>query len=240
MATFFTAETHFGHAKIIRFCKRPFTSRDEMDEALIAAWNGVVSPEDDVWHLGDLAMHTHPRRLREIFDRLNGRKHLITGNHDNGGTMSLPWSSKPIPYAEIELDGQKFVQFHYVMRVWRGLHRGTLHLYGHKGLRQGPLHPGKPSSSPTIYSIDPQVDATSPARSRAPARAGSLDPRLCIGVQFRPGKNTADQWDSALIGAQCGRRSTLSMVTAAKRRTCFAWLRFRRHGCGPAHLARLW
>ena len=33
---YFTADTHFDHANIIRFCNRPFTSVDEMNEALIA------------------------------------------------------------------------------------------------------------------------------------------------------------------------------------------------------------
>jgi hypothetical protein len=32
---YFTADTHFCHADIIRFCKRPFADVDEMNETLV-------------------------------------------------------------------------------------------------------------------------------------------------------------------------------------------------------------
>jgi calcineurin-like phosphoesterase family protein len=58
----FTANQHFGHAGIIGLCKRRSRSGDEMDEAMIANWNAVVRPDDDVWHLGlAYALHSPPR-----------------------------------------------------------------------------------------------------------------------------------------------------------------------------------
>ena len=47
---FFTSDTHFHHANIIRFCNRPFRDVEEMDEILIRNWNEVVGPEDTVFH----------------------------------------------------------------------------------------------------------------------------------------------------------------------------------------------
>jgi calcineurin-like phosphoesterase family protein len=52
---FFTSDTHFGHANIIKYCGRPFASVEEMNRELIARWNAVVGPRDTVYHLGDRA-----------------------------------------------------------------------------------------------------------------------------------------------------------------------------------------
>ena len=34
---YFTADTHFGHANIVRMCERPYPDVDTMNEAMIAA-----------------------------------------------------------------------------------------------------------------------------------------------------------------------------------------------------------
>jgi calcineurin-like phosphoesterase family protein len=77
----FTSDTHFGHANIISFCDRPFADFEEMDEALIANWNSVVGDDDVVYHMGDVAMGKWDR-WEGIFNRLNGYKILVVGNHD--------------------------------------------------------------------------------------------------------------------------------------------------------------
>lgn len=78
---YFTSDTHFGHANIIKFCERPFKDFAHMDEALIANWNETVTPDDHIYHLGDLAMGSF-ERWDGILSRLNGHKHLVIGNHD--------------------------------------------------------------------------------------------------------------------------------------------------------------
>ena len=72
-------------AGIIALGKRPFPDRDSraMDEGLIGLWNARVRPDDDVWHLGDFAFGAKGARLRAIFERLNGNKRLVRGNHDS-------------------------------------------------------------------------------------------------------------------------------------------------------------
>ena len=54
--TFFTSDTHFGHANIINLCNRPFKDVNHMNDMLVENWNSVVSDDDTVFHLGDFAL----------------------------------------------------------------------------------------------------------------------------------------------------------------------------------------
>jgi len=135
MATFFTADTHFGHANILKYCSRPFKSVEAMDEALIKNWNRRVGPDDTVWHLGDFTMAGGVERVRKYKDRLNGRIHLVWGNHDKRSSeVSALFESThdltKIHFSEAGVVGQA-VLCHYAMRVWGASHRGVWHLYGH-------------------------------------------------------------------------------------------------------------
>lgn len=77
----FTSDTHFGHANIIKFCNRPFDDVDQMNEAIIDNWNHVVGPDDIVFHLGDVALGPW-EKWDSLLTRLNGYKILVVGNHD--------------------------------------------------------------------------------------------------------------------------------------------------------------
>lgn len=83
MKTFVISDTHFNHNNIIRYCNRPFLFVDEMDETLIRNWNSVVSENDLVYHLGDIGFYKSDFLFDVTLSRLNGRKKLILGNHDN-------------------------------------------------------------------------------------------------------------------------------------------------------------
>jgi calcineurin-like phosphoesterase family protein len=49
----FTSDFHFGHANIIRYCDRPFSSVAEMDEAILDRLNSCVKTMDHLYFLGD-------------------------------------------------------------------------------------------------------------------------------------------------------------------------------------------
>jgi calcineurin-like phosphoesterase family protein len=134
MATWFSADTHFGHARILgphMHCRRGdhFASIQEHDEALIKRWNAVVGEDDEVWHLGDFAYRTSYEHAQAVFRRLNGTKRLVRGNHEKLGTR-LPWESQH-DFVETTVEGRHLVLFHYSMRVWPRQRRGSLHLFGH-------------------------------------------------------------------------------------------------------------
>lgn len=134
--SFFIADTHFGHERAIELCGRPFANAAEMDHAMIACWNSVVRPNDDVYHLGDFSYRSKSGP-DVYFNRLNGVKHLVAGNHDLTTTKLLPWASVTM-LTEISVDSQRVVLCHYPMLEWRGYHRGTIHLFGHvHGTREG-------------------------------------------------------------------------------------------------------
>lgn len=77
----FTSDTHFGHANIIKYCNRPFADPEEMNEAIIDNWNSVVGIGDTVFHLGDVALGKWAE-WDGVLSRLNGYKVLVIGNHD--------------------------------------------------------------------------------------------------------------------------------------------------------------
>lgn len=159
MQTWFTADTHFGHNKIIEYCDRPFTP-EEMTECLIDAWNQTVGHKDTVYHLGDV-MFAKVVEAESILQRLNGKLHLIYGNHDqviqNNDCLHKYFESisdiKEIRVFDPDHPNGKqgIVLCHYAMRVWNHSHHGHWHLYGHSH--------GTLPDDPTSLSLDVGVDA---------------------------------------------------------------------------------
>ena len=129
---FFTSDTHFCHFNILRFCNRPFNNVEEMNEILIEKWNSVVKKGDRVYHLGDFGFRAKDNKeLITIFNRLNGSKYLIIGNHDDETVV------KQMNWVYIkEQDGLRVASDyvwmnHFPMRSWNRSHYGSFHIYGH-------------------------------------------------------------------------------------------------------------
>jgi calcineurin-like phosphoesterase family protein len=139
MALFFTSDHHFGHGGARGLFKRPFGSLAEMDRGMIARWNEVVGADDEVWHLGDLAVRRPATRMAELLEALAGRKHLIIGNNDGPATVGLAAWASVQHYAELEVDGAFLVLCHYPLRSWNRMTRGGLDLHGHSHGRLAPL-----------------------------------------------------------------------------------------------------
>lgn len=122
MNIFFTSDTHFSHANIIKYCNRPWASFQEMDEALVNNWNAIVHPNDIIYHLGDFQF-----KESGIAKRLKGRKCLVLGNHDKSIDHNLFEWVKPY----YELKEHNIVLFHFPIESWNKKHHGSIHLHGH-------------------------------------------------------------------------------------------------------------
>jgi calcineurin-like phosphoesterase family protein len=86
---FVVSDTHFNHGNILKFTGndgeyiRRFDSVTDMNECMISRWNEAVHDGDIVYHLGDVYFK-NAEAAGNILRRLNGRKRLVLGNHDNG------------------------------------------------------------------------------------------------------------------------------------------------------------
>jgi len=130
--TFFTSDTHFGHANIIRLCKRPFENVKEMNEVLIENWNKVVSDDDTVFHLGDFALGGS-NVWKEIIPRLKGYINLIIGNHDRKNLRKgyMSFFDMVVPQLQIEIEDISIYLNHYPFLCYGGSYIGVWQLFGH-------------------------------------------------------------------------------------------------------------
>ncbi len=136
---YFTSDTHFWHKNILKYCPRPYNDSQGMNEGLIENWNNMITDDDEVYHLGDVAMGGDVDAVADIMNRLNGRKYLIRGNHDkimgrhskkHGETPSnyFQWVRN---YHEMEVEDeemdvkQKIILCHYPLQVWNHSHHGS-------------------------------------------------------------------------------------------------------------------
>ena len=140
----FTSDTHFGHANILRYCERPWPGIIEHDQALVENWNSVVSPGDTVWHLGDFCFGGSDRWSR-LFERLNGDIRLVLGNHDASASESMLANGPTEVYPGIarlwfQADSQEIWLSHFPLATWPGAWGGrSWNLHGHVHSRELPL-----------------------------------------------------------------------------------------------------
>lgn len=139
MSIWVTADLHFNHLNIIKYCRPQFASIEEMNETLINNWNNVIDEGDDVYVLGDFFMgrldDIHP-----ILDRLKGNIQLIKGNHDITSNRLEFYKKNRIPIKPLEIlhyNGVDFILCHYPLdsqEYWNliiGNNKNTILLYGH-------------------------------------------------------------------------------------------------------------
>lgn len=146
----FTADTHFGHANIIKYCLRPFLSVEEReraiseprgrwkvsratverhDQSILDEINRLVQSDDQLWVLGDFCWG-HAEEAKGYLDRIACKNvSLVWGNHDHRSIGGL--FQRTIEQGELSVEGQSIWLNHYPMRSWDKKFHGSWHLYGH-------------------------------------------------------------------------------------------------------------
>lgn len=132
---YITADTHWGHKNILNFNPdtRKYLDIDHMNSSMIKEWNNIVTPNDLVYHLGDVAF-TNAEKATAIMNQLNGRKILIKGNHDDKLVQDAKFVAcfeEIHSYLEIRHNDILVCMFHFPIMDWRNAGRGSVHLHGH-------------------------------------------------------------------------------------------------------------
>lgn len=129
---YYIADTHFGHDNIRMLLERPFKSVEEMDKTIIDNWNNKITDDDDVYILGDFSYKSEDPI--QYLKMLNGRKHLIVGNHDNKLLKNPTCKKYFVEIVDIKTvndNGTQIVLCHYPLVEWSGYYRNALHFFGH-------------------------------------------------------------------------------------------------------------
>ena len=198
--TWFTADTHFGHANIVKYSQRPFLSAEEQeraasdprghwkvsrqtinqhDEALIENINSLVMPDDTFWILGDFCWGKE-REAAGYLDRIVCKNvHFVWGNHDHSSVG--PLFKSHMQQGIIRVKGQLIWLNHYPMRSWDGRFHGSWHLYGHVHNRFTSID----GDTPYMLTRDVGVDACNYRPLSFDQLANYMQPRIQAFQELR-------------------------------------------------------
>lgn len=132
------ADTHFDHANIIRYCKRPFPNVRIMNRVLIRNWNNTVKPRDTVYFLGDWAFGRGSREPKYWVRKLNGHIFSIKGSHDSRARGIRLYNRKILNYG-----GHKFLLIHNPDRNSVNWNGWVIHGHKHNNSAKYPFINGR-------------------------------------------------------------------------------------------------
>ena len=165
---YFISDTHFHHSNIIKYCNRPFKDINEMHETIISNWNSIITKDDIVYHLGDFCLFNDDE-IKSIFNRLNGNKILIRGNHDRKPVKFYEnIGFEVLRHAPIVLDEYKLMLSHVPLRDVK-IKEGYINLHGH-------IHNKKISDDyPKNYSENRHINLSVDSTDFKPVSLGEIN-----------------------------------------------------------------
>lgn len=156
---YFTSDLHFGHKNILHYtpkrcndigviCNKitdkwiyidTFTNLEISEEDAIKRMDCfIIDKKDDVYILGDFSFYG-VEETQCIFHKLNGKKHLVIGNHDSSGASIQGWKTckqmellncKKTRFSFLD-DTKRLFLCHFPMIDWWGKEHGSIMLHGH-------------------------------------------------------------------------------------------------------------
>lgn len=138
----FTSDLHLFHNQEFIYKERGFDSIEEMNSEIERLWNEVVDDDDEVYVLGDLMVcgkGGSNEAGMDIVRRLNGKKHVILGNHDTKARIALYEREEcimDVQYATMfRYKGYNFYLSHFPSITTNLQHetlkQGVINLFGH-------------------------------------------------------------------------------------------------------------
>lgn len=145
----FTADQHFDHVNVMKFCDRPWNDVAMMNKALTDNWNEVVGKNDIVFLLGDFCWKRQTSSIKKKISELKGKMiYILLGNHDD------PDQYKSIHDRRVQIISDTAMVFisgidedkpsreheimisHFPLATWPHFMRGTINIHGH--IHSGP------------------------------------------------------------------------------------------------------
>ncbi len=142
---FFTADSHFGHANIIKYCNRPFENIDEMNQTIIKRFNEIIKENDIVFCIGDFCFKNSKGgkkgegmlyKPQYYLDQLNGNWIFIKGNHDRNNSLKTIIERLVIKHGGYRINlvhNPEFANVNYELNLTGHIHQ----LWKHKRIRRG-------------------------------------------------------------------------------------------------------
>ena len=130
---YYISDLHFG-------CQNKYEGRTlDHDKLIKENWNKTVTNGDTVYILGDFSFASVDE-TRKILEKLNGKKHLIIGNHDGACKSLTNYFESTSQIKEVTFKKTVYpfldehmhcVLCHFPMVAWNRRMHGSVMLHGH-------------------------------------------------------------------------------------------------------------
>lgn len=144
MKIFVTSNQQFGRLNAITKYKRPFTNVEDMNAALINAWNSTVSNEDLVYVLGNFAWD--PETAEIASKQLNGAIAIVLGEFDAAIEEILDSelvNLENVDFADFEIryfkDANATLSY-WPLSEWQGKAKGAYSIIGYPSKKHKTNH----------------------------------------------------------------------------------------------------